>query len=103
MSDSEDPIDPIDDAGEDDLFGDADEDEALASPKAQTLDDDDLASDPESQGEPRRSQYEREQSPGEGRDYRVMDVKAYRHSNPRPSDGAVSVKRHNNFGADAEC
>lgn len=93
MSDSEDPIDPIDPIDEDDgdLFGDDDGDEGAASPKARVLDDEDLASEAgdDDDGDARHTQDDRGQSPVEQQEYNVMDVKAFRHANPKPSDNTV--------------
>ena len=88
MSDSEDPLDAIDEGG-DDLFGD--EGDEPASPKAQILDDDDLASDPDEDSHIRRKEYEDEDAqPHETRDRVVMAVQTYRHQIPNPKDGTVS-------------
>lgn len=92
MSDSEDPIDPIDDEGGDDLFGDEDSNEAAPSPpRARVLDDDSLASDPE-EDDDARQQYNREERarslPAEGQ-RRIMEAQINRHRIPKPSDNAV--------------
>lgn len=90
MSDSEDPLDAIDEGG-DDLFGD--EDEGDASPQARILDDDDLASDPEAYGEAEPREYDGSQSRHETKDRIVMAVQAYRHRVPKPSDDALRILR----------
>lgn len=90
MSDSEDPIDPVDEGG-DDLFGDEpDEADVSASPKERVLEDDDLASDPEEQDTyPRYRDDDGTQDQDEVRERVVVDVTAYRHAVPKPSDGVV--------------
>lgn len=93
MSDSDEPIDPIDEGG-DDLFGDEPDDveEAPASPKERVLDDDDLASDPE--GDDQYGRYDRQDDAhdeDEVRERMVVDVTAYRHPIPKPTDGSVST------------
>ena len=93
MSDSEDPIDPIDEGG-DDLFGDEPDDagDAVTSPKERVLDeDDDLASDPEGDTYARYRNEDQDRDQDEVRERIVLDVKAYRHPIPKPSDGAVSL------------
>ena len=93
MSDSEDPIDPIDDDGGDDLFGDEPDDgeqPAAASPKERVLDDDDLASDPEGDTYARYRNDDQDRDQDEVRERIVLDVTAYRHPIPKPSDGVVS-------------
>lgn len=89
MSDSEDPIDPIDEGG-DDLFGD-EGDEDVASTKERVLDDDDLASDPEGDSYARYRNDDDDQMQFQTRDRVVMGVKTYRHRVPKPKDGAVSL------------
>lgn len=89
MSDSEDPIDPLDEGG-DDLFGDEGDDD-VASTKERVLDDDDLASDPEGDTYARYRNYEDEQPQHETKDRVVMAVQTYRHRIPKPKDGAVGV------------
>ncbi|KAL7803549.1 Leo1-like domain-containing protein [Trichoderma aethiopicum] len=91
MSDSEDPLDAIDEGG-DDLFGD-EGDEGDASPQARILDDDDLASDPEGYGEAEQRDYEGSQARHETKDRVVMAVQAYRHRIPKPTDDALRVMR----------
>ncbi|KOS16889.1 RNA polymerase-associated protein LEO1 [Escovopsis weberi] len=112
MSDSEDPIDPIDEEGGDDLFGDdfADDDDAAPrshSPKRRAhagdndihIDDDDLASDADADadadddGEP-RNRYDDDAHPHhETKERLVMAVPTYRHRIPRPEDGTLRVMR----------
>ncbi|KAH7170942.1 Leo1-like protein-domain-containing protein [Dactylonectria macrodidyma] len=91
MSDSEDPIDPLDEGG-DDLFGDEGDEEA-ASPKQRVLDDDELASDPEGDSYSRYRNYEDEQPQHETKDRVVMAVQTFRHRVPKPKDGALRVLR----------
>ncbi|KAH8737241.1 Leo1-like protein-domain-containing protein [Ilyonectria robusta] len=91
MSDSEDPIDPLDEGG-DDLFGDEGDDEVVST-KERVLDDDDLASDPEGDTYARYRNYEDEQPQHETKDRVVMAVQTYRHRIPKPKDGALRVLR----------
>lgn len=91
MSDSEDPIDPIDEGG-DDLFGDDDDGDVIESPKERVLDDDDLASDPEGETYNRyRDDDDTRQQDEVTRETMIADVTAYRHPIPKPSDGIVST------------
>lgn len=89
MSDSEDPLDAIDEGG-DDLFGDEDEDEA-GSPAPRVLDDDDLASDPDDDAEPRERHDYGSQQVQETKERVVMAVTTYRHRIPKPQDDTVSL------------
>ncbi|KAI6785840.1 RNA polymerase-associated protein-like protein [Emericellopsis cladophorae] len=93
MSDSDEPIDPIDEGG-DDLFGDdSDAGDAAPSPaKQQVLNDDDLASDPDEDARPRQRGYSPEQGQ-EMRDAIVLDVTTYRHPIPKPSDGILRTMK----------
>ncbi|KAM0260391.1 hypothetical protein ACHAQJ_002792 [Trichoderma viride] len=91
MSDSEDPLDAIDEGG-DDLFGD-EGDEGDASPQGRILDDDDLASDPEAYGEAEPRDYDGSQPRQETKDRIVMAVQAYRHRIPKPSDDSLRILR----------
>lgn len=90
MSDSEDPIDPVDEG--DDLFGDEDEEaDGLKSPKERVLDGDDLASDPEGDTYARgRDDADADDAERVETVRRIMDATAYRHPVPKPSDGVVS-------------
>ena len=91
MSDSEDPIeqiDEIDEEGDDDLFGDAGDEEA-DSPKARILDDDELASDVDGESYARYRDEDGHEQQQETRDRVVMAVRAYRHRVPKSNDGAV--------------
>ncbi|CAM1506923.1 Fc.00g065640.m01.CDS01 [Cosmosporella sp. VM-42] len=90
MSDSEDPIEPLDEGG-DDLFGD--EDDELASPKERVLDDDELASDPEGDTYPRYRNDEDDQAEQDTKDRVVQTVQTYRHRIPKPKDNALRVLR----------
>lgn len=93
MSDSEDPIDPIDEGG-DDLFGDEPDegDEGATSPKERVLEDDDLASDPDGDTYARyRDQDDQARDEDEVRERIVVDITTYRHPIPKPSDGTVSL------------
>jgi RNA polymerase-associated protein LEO1 len=102
MSDSEDPIEPIDEGG-DDLFGDDDDldiNDAVASPKERVLDDDDLASDPEGDTYARyRDEDDTRQQDEVTRETMVAEVTAYRHSVPKPSDGVVSLTNFSFFSS----
>jgi hypothetical protein len=90
MSDSEDPIDLIDEGG-DDLFGD-DGDDDVASPKANLRDDDDLASDRDADGYGRDEDDDEDaQQSRETQERVVMGVRTYRHRIPKPQDGSVSL------------
>ncbi|GFP53835.1 hypothetical protein ACSS6W_001457 [Trichoderma asperelloides] len=91
MSDSEDPLDAIDEGG-DDLFGD-EGDEGDASPQGRILDDDELASDPEAYGDAEPREYDGSQSRHETKERVVMAVQAYRHRVPKPSDDALRILR----------
>ncbi|KAK5990674.1 hypothetical protein PT974_08943 [Cladobotryum mycophilum] len=91
MSDSEDPLDAIDEGG-DDLFGDEGDEEA-ASPQARILDDDDLASDPDDDGDTRHRYEEDTQTQHETKERVVMAVQTYRHRIPKPADGTLRVMR----------
>ncbi len=88
MSDSEDPLDQIDEGG-DDLFGDEGDQQ---SPAPRALDDDELASDPEDDGH--RGQYDDEEDrvQHETREKVVMNVQTYRHRLPSPKDGMVRLQ-----------
>ncbi|PFH56740.1 hypothetical protein XA68_16054 [Ophiocordyceps unilateralis] len=92
MSDSEDPLDAVDE-GADDLFGDQGEDDA-ASPAARALpDDDELASDPEEAAGTQNFDDEDAQHPQETRDKVVADIPTYRHRIPKPKDGMLRILR----------
>lgn len=87
MSDSDEPIDNIDEEG-DDLFGD-DDDVQTSAPRQRVLEDDDLASDPdEDRNAGDYSRYDAD-VPQETHDRVVMGVTAYRHRIPKPKDGTV--------------
>lgn len=87
MSDSEDPLDAVDEGGED-LFGDEGDDE-VASPPGRELPDDDLASDPDEDADARHRDYD-DALPQETRDKVVIEQPTYRHRVPKPRDGMVS-------------
>ncbi len=87
MSDSEDPLDQIDEGG-DDLFGDED-DAGSPAPRVVDDDDDDLASDPEDTGRRRRYDDDDNQVQHETKEKVVMAVQAYRHRIPKPKDNTV--------------
>lgn len=91
MSDSEDPIEPIDEGG-DDLFGDdSGGEEPVASPKERVLEDDDLASDPDGDTYARYRDDDQARDQDEIRERIVVDVTTYRHPLPKPTDGVVST------------
>lgn len=95
MSDSEDPIDPIDEGG-DDLFGDDDDlgSQPPASPNEKVLDDDDLASDTERDRHARQRDDDEEREPDHDvKQHIVIDVTAFRHPVPKPTDGSVSSSK----------
>ncbi|KAJ6782318.1 hypothetical protein PWT90_08641 [Aphanocladium album] len=91
MSDSEDPLDQIDEGG-DDLFGD-DDDAGSPAPRVVYDDDDDLASDPEDDGRRRRYDDDDNQVQHETKEKVVMAVQAYRHRIPKPKDNILRVMR----------
>ncbi|KJZ78303.1 hypothetical protein HIM_02341 [Hirsutella minnesotensis 3608] len=90
MSDSEDPLDAVDE-GADDLFGDEGDDD-IASPAARILEDDELASDPEEDSDARHRDYE-DALPQETRDKVVIEQPTYRHPIPKPKDGSLRILR----------
>ncbi|RCI14973.1 hypothetical protein L249_6846 [Ophiocordyceps polyrhachis-furcata BCC 54312] len=81
MSDSEDPLDAVDEAA-DDLFGDEAE---AASPAPRDDDDDDLASD--------LDDHDAQLPPQETRNKSVADISTYRHRIPKPKDGMLRLLR----------
>ncbi|OAA73232.1 Leo1-like protein [Cordyceps fumosorosea ARSEF 2679] len=90
MSDSEDPLDQIDEGG-DDLFGDEDD---AGSPTPRVVDDDDdLASDPDDEGGRQRYDDDDTQVQHETKEKVVMAVQAYRHRVPKPKDNILRVMR----------
>ncbi|KAK3180215.1 hypothetical protein K4F52_008414 [Lecanicillium sp. MT-2017a] len=89
MSDSEDPLDQIDEGG-DDLFGDEGDEQ---SPAPRVLDDDELASDPDDDGHRTRYDDDEDQVQHETREKVVMGVQTYRHRVPKPKDGVLRVMR----------
>ncbi|KAM0564314.1 hypothetical protein ACHAPJ_000524 [Fusarium lateritium] len=91
MSDSEDPIDPIDEGG-DDLFGDEGDDDIVPT-KEPVHEDDELASDPEGDSYARYRNDDDDQAQVQTRDQVVMGVKTYRHRIPKPKDGALRILR----------
>jgi RNA polymerase-associated protein LEO1 len=89
MSDSEDPIDLVDEGG-DDLFGD--DDDAITSPQERVLDDDDLPSDREGEGYNRYRDEEEAPIHGEEGEKTVMAIRTYRHRIPKPQNGSVCTR-----------
>lgn len=92
MSDSEDPLDQIDEGG-DDLFGDEDDAGSPAPRIVDDDDDDDLASDPDDTAERRRYDDDDNQVQHETKEKVVMAVQAYRHRIPKPKDNIVRKLR----------
>ncbi|PNY20653.1 Uncharacterized protein TCAP_07337 [Tolypocladium capitatum] len=96
MSDSEDPLDVVDEGGED-LFGDEGEDEGedeAASPLERVLDDDELASDPDEDADARNRDYDDDMPQA---DKLVAELTTYRHRIPKPRDGMLRIMRVPNF------
>ncbi|SPJ74616.1 related to LEO1 Extremely hydrophilic protein [Fusarium torulosum] len=93
MSDSDEPIDQIDEGG-DDLFGD-DGDDDIVPTKEPVHEDDELASDPEgdSYARYRDRDDEDDQAQVQTKDRVVLNIKTYRHRIPKPKDGALRVLR----------
>lgn len=91
MSDSDEPIDQIDEGG-DDLFGD-DGDDDIVPTKEPVHEDDELASDPEgdSYARYRDRDDEDDQAQVQTKDRVVLNIKTYRHRIPKPKDGAVCI------------
>ncbi|KAL2130098.1 hypothetical protein VTI74DRAFT_6899 [Chaetomium olivicolor] len=94
MSDSEDPIDIVDEGG-DDLFGDGDDDNAL-SETGNVLSDRDLASERDDDDLDARRRDEDEEPP-EFREKLVAEVPLYRHRIPRSKDGSLHSLRVPDF------
>lgn len=86
MSDSEDPVDNVDDLG-DDLFGDDDAGDALSEAE-DALSDQELASDKGGDDRDRAIRATSEQE-AEFREKLVAEVPVYRHRIPRSYDGSV--------------
>ncbi|PHH64567.1 hypothetical protein CDD81_4346 [Ophiocordyceps australis] len=95
MSDSEEPLDMIDEGGED-LFGEEDA-EPESPPRAPALDDDDdedrLDSDGDNEPDQRHRQDASATPPQLTRDKVVIEQPTYRHRIPKPSDGILRVLR----------
>ena len=87
MSDSEDPIDAVDDV-DDDLFGDDDGGDAISEVE-NGLSDRELASDREDDGAGGRHDRAGSEEATEFREKLVSAVPLYRHRIPRSSDGSV--------------
>ncbi|KAF4594699.1 Leo1-like protein [Ophiocordyceps camponoti-floridani] len=86
MSDSEDPLEAVDE-GADDLFGE--EDAASPAPRH----DDDLASDPDEAADAQNVDDEDAQHLQETRDKVVADIPTYRHRIPKPKDAMLRILR----------
>ncbi|PHH90046.1 hypothetical protein CDD83_4647 [Cordyceps sp. RAO-2017] len=95
MSDSEDPLDAVDEGGED-LFGDEGDDDA-ASPAPRVLRDDELASDPDEDLDARHLDDDDDAPPQETRDKVVIEQPTFRHRIPKPSDGMLRILRVPHF------
>jgi len=91
MSDSEDRIDSLDEAGEDDLFGDGDDDQLSDHNRAAS--DHGRESDREDGNLYGDEDADREGVEQERKTKYVMGVQLYRHRIPRPKDGAVSCSK----------
>jgi RNA polymerase-associated protein LEO1 len=85
MSESEDPIDAVDDVG-DDLFGDDDGADALSEIE-NGLSDQELASDRDDGARKRDTDSE---EPSEYKEKLIAGVPLYRHRIPKSHDGSVS-------------
>lgn len=86
MSDSEEPLDLVDEG--DDLFGD--EDDAGGSPPAQVLSDKDLDSDAERADDV--VGYGSDEEALRHQDKVIASIQVFRHRTPRSKDGTVSSK-----------
>ncbi|KAK0656699.1 Leo1-like protein-domain-containing protein [Cercophora newfieldiana] len=94
MSDSEEPIDAVDDAG-DDLFGDDDGADALSEIE-NNLSDQELASDREDDARRRDARRDSEE-PTEYKEKLVGGVPLYRHRIPKSNDGSLYSLRVPDF------
>lgn len=86
MSDSEDPIDNIDDG--DDLFGDDDADQPLSEVE-DVRSDGDLASDRDAESPRERHWGEEDEEPVVFNEKKTQEVPLYRHRIPRPQNDKV--------------
>ncbi|KAF4334140.1 hypothetical protein FBEOM_12059 [Fusarium beomiforme] len=91
MSDIEDPIDSIDEGG-DDLFGD-DGDDDIVPTKEPVHEDDELASDPEGDSYARYRNDDDDQVQVQTKERAIQNVETYRHRIPKPKDGALRILR----------
>ncbi|UNI14873.1 hypothetical protein JDV02_001456 [Purpureocillium takamizusanense] len=90
MSDSEDPLDVVDEGG-DDLFGD-EGDEETSSPRERVREDDEPTPDAggDDDDDAQRGRYD-DSEPRETRNRVVIEEQTYRHRTPKPSDGMLRV------------
>ncbi|KAF9776983.1 hypothetical protein IL306_004768 [Fusarium sp. DS 682] len=91
MSDIEDPIDSVDEGG-DDLFGD-DGDDDIVPTKEPVHEDDELASDPEGDSYARYRNDDDDQAQVQTKERAIQNVETYRHRIPKPKDGALRILR----------
>lgn len=89
MSDIEDPIDSVDEGG-DDLFGDDGDDDVVPT-KEPVHEDDELASDPEGDSYARYRNDDDDQTQVQTKERAIQNVETYRHRIPKPKDGAVCI------------
>lgn len=89
MSDIEDPIESVDEGG-DDLFGDDGDDDVVPT-KEPFNEDDELASDPEGDSYARYRNDDDDQAPVQTKERAIQNVETYRHRIPKPKDGAVCI------------
>ncbi|KAF4455456.1 hypothetical protein F53441_2245 [Fusarium austroafricanum] len=92
MSDIEDPIDSIDEGG-DDLFGDDDGDDDIVPTKEPVHEDDELASDPEGDSYARYRNDDDDQTQVQTKERAIINVETYRHRIPKHKDGALRILR----------
>ncbi|KAM5373590.1 hypothetical protein ACJA88_008434 [Fusarium oxysporum] len=91
MSDIEDPIESVDEGG-DDLFGDDGDDDVVPT-KEPVNEDDELASDPEGDSYARYRNDDDDQAQVQTKERAIQNVETYRHRIPKPKDGALRILR----------
>ncbi|KAH7225803.1 Leo1-like protein-domain-containing protein [Fusarium oxysporum] len=91
MSDIEDPIESVDEGG-DDLFGDDGDDDVVPT-KEPVNEDDELASDPEGDSYARYRNDDEDQAQVQTKERAIQNVETYRHRIPKPKDGALRILR----------
>ncbi|KYK57691.1 hypothetical protein DCS_04704 [Drechmeria coniospora] len=94
MSDSEDPLDIVDEGG-DDLFGDEGDDDASLQGRVEA-EEDDLASEADEEDDSRRRGYG-DYETQETRDKVVIEQATFRHRIPKSKDGMLRILRVPNF------